>query len=429
MKIIPIGALSPRAVVRGGLCGKARTPGRRLSPNLNPVQGIGYTCQRAGRRALCFGLALAACLAVGLLWAGGAAAAPEEKCIPAPKTASSYCVALEAGISSTRAGTPFATNLSMANTSPGFNSSQSVWSNQVTIRLVGSPTRAGKVFTPSRLLPDGLRIANSPSCTRPRFADCTAGGGGFRALVSGTGVLFDGYRNGTFGIRRIENVRDTGTTDDVHLRVVLALCVEGFGQPCFISTDYELEFRAAQTSTTELKIPLRLEGDLAAGGMNAHFKAGIRSLRLHLDATSNTLRDGSKAARSYPLATIPEICGPLEILSDFTAASGRTLGFKKRLDLWGCKTKTRVKASRARGKIKALGQVKPGPGGKVGLTLLRRAGNRFQKVAKTKATLRPDGSFTATLPSRRSGKCKVEARYAGKKPYWGASSDTAGVRC
>lgn len=101
----------------------------------------------------------------------------------------------------------------------------------------------------------------------------------------------------------------------------------------------------------------------------------------------------------------------------------------RRFTLAKSPTTTTVSVTKTADKVEASGKVVPAaPGEVVTVTLLRKEGDRFVRIARKTPTIRSSGAFTTAFARPAPGSCKVTAKYGGDerlKP----SSDTVSFRC
>jgi WD40 repeat protein len=72
-----------------------------------------------------------------------------------------------------------------------------------------------------------------------------------------------------------------------------------------------------------------------------------------------------------------------------------------------------LRVSKTTKSIRVTGTITPPVGGRATVTLLRKTPSGFKRVSSKGAAFSEAGAFTATFARPSSGKCKVEARYAG----------------
>lgn len=272
-------------------------------------------------------LIAAAVIAFGATQSG--VAALTEACKPSPKTSSSFCVKgdlkLSAPSGALKPGVPVNTDAKLDNSSPQLPNNKNVWLQRVRIRLGAG--RLIPVITPSRRLPNELAIARSPSCTRPDFTDCKAGHGTILADIDGTPFgAGDGLRRGTFGIRRIVNVKRAGRGNLARYRADVSACVRVGSNSCFggaKSASLEAVIRKPdEGDPPKLNLAARRQVDVSGGGTA---DVSVDSLVAHLKGRSSKLGDGSSAGGRYTIVALPRRCGTLKGSSELRSADARVV--------------------------------------------------------------------------------------------------------
>lgn len=76
-------------------------------------------------------------------------------------------------------------------------------------------------------------------------------------------------------------------------------------------------------------------------------------------------------------------------------------------------TSIALRVSKTRSAVRVSGTIAPPVGGRVTVTLFRKTATGFKRLGSKQPAFTPAGAFTASFGRPASGKCKVEARYAG----------------
>jgi hypothetical protein len=92
-------------------------------------------------------------------------------------------------------------------------------------------------------------------------------------------------------------------------------------------------------------------------------------------------------------------------------------------------TTTSVTVKRHRRSLSVSGTVKPAvPGVRVAVTLLRKHGHRYKKVATKRPVMTTTGRFTTSFTRAKPGKCELTAVFAGNRTF-AASRQTKRLAC
>jgi hypothetical protein len=79
--------------------------------------------------------------------------------------------------------------------------------------------------------------------------------------------------------------------------------------------------------------------------------------------------------------------------------------------------------------LSVKGAVKPAvPGVRVSVTLSRKHGSKYKKVATKRPVMTTAGHFTTSFTRPKSGKCEITAVFAGNRSF-AASRQTKKVAC
>jgi PKD repeat protein len=286
-------------------------------------------------------------LAIGIACAVALVTAPiagatTEACNPAPKTDSSFCVTYGATFSSQHAAAPFATDLSLQNSSTNHSADQSRWLDHGIVDLYSGGAAGAPILTPSAQLPANLLVAGGGPCTSPDFSDCGGGHGTALAVVNGNAFAPDGSTfSGSFGISKAVNVNPPPTGDAVEWMLTVQYCVTiGFQVCSFPPQSIPVEVPASGSGPVdpELHVPLREQVAIPAGAGGGTADISLDVASVHWNGESDQVDGGTTLPQPEVIARMPLRCGIDSATASIFDVAGASLSIGQILAVTGCPT-------------------------------------------------------------------------------------------
>jgi PKD domain len=277
--------------------------------------------------------ALAVLTAFLLLPTGGAVvparAATFEKCNPAPKQDSSFCVTGVLGLG-TVARDPLGLTLTLANGSTSYANDTSKWMASTELSLT-PPADGAFSIAGSQSLPHNLIVAGGGTCTSADTSGC-AGYGTARVYIA----AFSSFQSASVEIDRLTNVNPPPAGLRAQYRASGSMCLDS---PAACATiEFPVDVPLGSASGFDVTFQTRYQGTVAGTA----YDAAIADLNLSIDGDSNTLWNGSAVedTADVRVLSLPNRCGDVRasVTTATAEATPRTVTSVTTLPVTGCPT-------------------------------------------------------------------------------------------